>query len=118
MKILTTYRYLKLVEYTSLPLTTALLLYIVSGYGMVSNIPAIIGFNYPLSSRIHTLPLLRYLTTILVAIHSYAGLAILINRNLWKKPTIKNLLSYINLIYVTFLILIITMSEIYVILTS
>ncbi|MCS7108538.1 MAG: hypothetical protein RMH77_02865 [Sulfolobales archaeon] len=112
MKASTTYKHLKLVEYTSLPLAVLLLFYILSGYGMISNIPSIIGLNYVISSRIHTLPLLRYILTVLVIIHSYSGFTIVINRNLQKRVIIRNILSTINLAYALILGFITTLSEI------
>lgn len=74
------YRCLKLVEYTSMPLTLLLLLYVLSGYGTISPIPGVVGFTYSTSIKIHTLPLLRYLITVTTALHLYGGAVVLAHR--------------------------------------
>ncbi len=109
---MTVYKHLKLVEYTSLPLSVAILLYIISGYGTISQVPSVIGFNYVTSVKAHTLPLLRYLTTLLVAAHVYAGNVLIINRSLRNNPRLKGLLTYLNVLYATLLIAVATLSEI------
>lgn len=112
------YKYLKLVEYTSIPLTIAIFLYIMSGYGMISPIPSVIGFTYWVSNKIHTLPLLRYMTTLLVVIHAYAGITIIINRNkyLQRHAVVKNILSLINFTYAAIIVVVVTLAEIYMLL--
>lgn len=110
------YKYLKLVEYTSIPLTIAISLYIISGYGMISPIPSVIGFTYWVSYRIHTLPLLRYTTVLLIVIHAYAGITVVINRSkyLQRHIIIRKVLSLINLIYAAIVISVTTLAEIYI----
>ncbi len=112
------YKYLKLVEYTSIPLTIAIFLYVMSGYGMISPIPSIIGFTYLISREVHTLPLLRYMTTLLLVVHAYAGIAVVINRSryLQRHIVVKNALSLISLIYAAIIISITTLAEMYIVL--
>lgn len=112
MKPLTTYRYLKLVEYTSLPLAITAFLYLVSGYGMISTIPSLLGFNYVISSKVHTLPLLRYLTTLLIAAHVFTGGTVVVNRSLHKYPRLRKLMQFLNSLYTLVLVVMATLSEI------
>lgn len=79
------YRCLKLVEYTSLPLTLLILLYLLSGYGTVSLIPSAVGFTYTTSIKIHTLPLLRYLLAVITALHLYGGAVVIAHRRVRYK---------------------------------
>lgn len=112
MRPLTTYKYLKLIEYTSLPLAIAMFLYVVSGYGMISTIPSLLGFNYVVSSKVHMLPLLRYLTTLLIAAHVFAGGMVVVNRSLHKYPRLRKLMHVLNSLYMLALVMISTLSEI------
>ncbi|MEM1898874.1 MAG: hypothetical protein QXD36_07275, partial [Sulfolobales archaeon] len=108
----TMYRYLKLAEYTSLPLAITIFLYLVSGYGMISTTPSLLGFNYVTSSKIHTLPLLRYLTTLLIATHVFTGGTIIINRNLREYPKLRKVAQILNSLYTLVLVMMATLSEI------
>lgn len=106
---------LKLVEYTSIPLSVLMLFYVLSGYGMISTIPSYIGFTYSTSFKIHTLPLLRYLTTVLVALHGCCGLILMAYRRV-KSEFVRDLITYLSLAYAGLMILIATVSEITLIL--
>ncbi|MCS7104756.1 MAG: hypothetical protein NZ954_04245 [Thermofilaceae archaeon] len=74
--------YLKLVEITSIPLTVLLLIYILSGYGMVSPSLRILGFNYAFSARLHTSPWLRLSIVVLTVLHGHSGLAVLARKKI------------------------------------
>jgi hypothetical protein len=103
---------LRIVEYTSIPLSLVMSLYVLSGYGMVSPIPSLIGFTYPTSVKIHTLPLLRYVTSLLIALHGYAGIVVLANRYLWRYKVVKDLVEVLGTIYALLIIMIATLSEV------
>jgi len=81
--------YLRLVEYTSVPLTALMVLYVLTGYGMISPALRHLGLSYALSSNLHTSPALRWLLNALVVLHGYSGLAFLARKKLksgrlWK----------------------------------
>jgi len=103
---------LKIVEYTSIPISLVMFLYVLSGYGMISPVPSLIGFTYPTSVKIHTLPLLRYMTALLIALHGYAGIIVLANRRLWRYKIIKNLVEVLGTLYTSLIIVIVTLSEV------
>jgi hypothetical protein len=103
---------LRIVEYTSIPLSLAMFLYVLSGYGMISPIPSLVGFTYPTSVKIHTLPLLRYVTSLLIALHGYAGVVVLANRYLWRYKVVKDLVEVLDTIYALLIIMIATLSEV------
>ena len=103
---------LRIVEYTSIPLSLVIFLYVLSGYGMVSPIPSLIGFTYSTSAKIHTLPLLRYVTSLLIALHGYAGVVVLANRYLWRYKVVKDLVEVLGTIYALLIIMIATLSEV------
>jgi|GEM_PF-535292 len=102
---------LKIVEYSSIPLSLVMFLYILSGYGMISTVPSLIGFTYPTSVKIHTLPLLRYVASLLIALHGYAGIVVLVNRYLWKYGTARYLIDVLGLVYALLIIIIASLSE-------
>ena len=77
--------YLKLVEYTSIPLTLLMFLYVLTGYGMVSPALRHIGLSYALSANLHTSPALRWLLNATVILHGYPGLALLARRKLKRR---------------------------------
>ena len=74
--------YLRLVEYTSVPLAALMVLYILTGYGMISPALRHLGLSYALSSNLHTSPALRWLLNALVVLHGYPGLALLARKKL------------------------------------
>jgi hypothetical protein len=81
--------YLKLVEYTSIPLTALMVLYILTGYGTISPVLRHLGLSYAFSVNLHTAPMLRWLLNVLVILHGYPGLALLARKKLklgklWK----------------------------------
>ena len=85
--------YLRLVEYTSVPLTALMVLYVLTGYGTVSPALRHLGLSYALSSNLHTSPALRWLLNALVVLHGYSGLAFLARKKLksgrlWKAAEI------------------------------
>ncbi|MEO3993398.1 MAG: hypothetical protein QN229_03710 [Desulfurococcaceae archaeon TW002] len=76
-----TYFCLRLVEYTSIPLAFCIMLYLLSGYGIVSPIFRLIGLTYHVSIKLHTLPLLRFVTALLTILHLYGGVVLILNRH-------------------------------------
>ncbi|MEM3948834.1 MAG: hypothetical protein QXM76_04505 [Zestosphaera sp.] len=110
------HRCLKIVEYTSLPLTLLLLIYVLSGYGTVSPVPGVIGFTYPTSVRIHTLPLLRYLTAAIAALHLYGGAVVLAHRRV-RNAILVRVIEVVGLALALLTVALATMSEIYMILS-
>jgi len=72
--------YLRLVEATSIPLAALVALYVLTGYGMVSEALRPLGLSYAVSARIHTSRELRVLLVALAALHGYPGLALLAHR--------------------------------------
>ncbi|MCX8185252.1 MAG: hypothetical protein RMI56_01590 [Sulfolobales archaeon] len=73
-------------------------------------VTAVLGFNYRLSIYIHTHPVLRYIASVLVAIHGYGGFVLLVNRYV-RKPMLKYALFTIALAYVAILIIVPTFIE-------
>ena len=66
-----------------------MVLYILTGYGMISPALRHLGLSYALSSNLHTSPALRWLLNALVVLHGYSGLALLARKKLkpgklWK----------------------------------
>lgn len=101
---------LRLVEYTAIPLTVLMLIYVLSGYGMVSAVPSYLGLTYSVSSRLHTLPLLRYITAVLVAVHAYCGLVIVAYRRV-RSRLLRGAVVYAGLAYAILVISVATASE-------
>lgn len=110
-------RYLRLVEYSSIPLIALMTLYILSGYGMITPLFNVIGFTYPTSHKIHTLPLIRYLTSVLTAIHGYCGIIIMANRHV-RNVVLRNAIVYLALLYVAVLTSLITLAELMLLLPT
>lgn len=81
--------YLRLIEYTSIPLAVLMAVYVLTGYGAISPALNRLGLSYALSVRFHTSPVLRWLLNALVVLHGYPGLALLArkklkSRKLWR----------------------------------
>ncbi|MEM0285314.1 MAG: hypothetical protein QXZ22_08060 [Sulfolobales archaeon] len=111
MKARYAYFWLKIVEITSIPLSVLLAIFILSGYGtLFPEFMRLFGFNYRVSTYLHTHPILRYLTTVLVAIHGYGGFALLINRYS-RNPLLRSVLQALAVIYASLLVLIPTLAE-------
>ncbi|MCC6015265.1 MAG: hypothetical protein LM564_06140 [Desulfurococcaceae archaeon] len=91
------YLWLRVVEATSVPLAVLLLLYVVSGYGMIY--PGVLGLTYRTSSYLHTHPLLRYLTSILVALHGYGGSVLLSSRYLGRYRAARAVAELLGLVF-------------------
>ncbi|MEM2681081.1 MAG: hypothetical protein QXL11_00205 [Zestosphaera sp.] len=105
-----TYFCLRIVEYTSIPLTVCIIFYIVSGYGMVSPILNIVGLTYSVSAKMHTLPLLRFVTAVLAILHFYGGVMIISSRHV-KREKIRELIKLITLVTALILSSLIVLSE-------
>ncbi|MEM0345139.1 MAG: hypothetical protein QXP94_03455 [Thermofilaceae archaeon] len=69
--------YIRLVDATSVPLAVVMLLYLLSGYGMISRALQQFGFTYAFWARIHTSPILRIAAVALTVLHGYPGLVVL-----------------------------------------
>lgn len=105
-----TYLCLKLVEYTSIPLAFCIMLYLLSGYGIISPVFNLLGFTYLVSVKIHTLPLLRLVTAALTILHLYGGIIILSSRHI-KNKKIRRLTKLLTLVMILILSLLIVSSE-------
>jgi len=79
--------YLRLVEYTSIPLALLMAVYVLTGYGMISPALRPLGLSHALSANLHTSPPLRWLLNALVVLHGYPGLALLARKKL-KSPRV------------------------------
>ncbi len=106
-----TYFCLRIVEYTSIPLTLCLVLYLLSGYGMISPILSLVGLTYATSAKIHTLPLLRIAIAVLSILHFYGGALLLLNRNI-RNERMRKFIKTIVLVIALILSLLIALSEI------
>lgn len=69
-----------IVESTSIPLAVLMILFVYSGYGLVSPVMGDYGFTYYVSTRIHASRELRLLLVALTYLHGVAGLNILVYR--------------------------------------
>lgn len=101
---------LRLVEYTSIPLAFCIMLYILSGYGIISPIFSLVGLTYHVSVRIHTLPLLRFVTAVLTILHTYGGVVLILSRHL-KNEKIKELIKLFTLVVLLVFLFLIVLSE-------
>ncbi len=110
------HRSLKLVEYTAIPLSLTLSLYVLSGYGMISPTLNLLGFTYVTSTKIHTLPLLRYLTSVLVAVHLYCGVVVLTHRRV-KNARLRGVLKALGLVLAFLIAAFATTSEVIMLLS-
>ena len=72
--------YIVLVEVTSLPLAILIAMYILTGYGLISEAMRPLGLTRALSASLHTSPVLRVLLVALTALHGYTGLVVLAYR--------------------------------------
>lgn len=108
-----TYICLKLIEYTSIPLAICIMLYILSGYGMVSPIFGALGFTYRVSVTIHTLPLLRFATAVLSILHLYGGIVVLANRYIrdWR---VREPIKLLTLAALSIILILVVLSEIWI----
>ncbi len=94
------YLWLRVVELTSIPLAVFLLLYVFSGYGMLyPSFFRLLGLTYRTLTYLHTHPLLRYLTAILVALHGYGGVVILSNRYLGRYGVVRAIAEVLGLAF-------------------
>jgi len=107
------YLWLRVVELTSIPLAVLLLLYVVSGYGMLyPEFFRPLGLTYKVSTYLHTHPLLRYLTAVLVALHGYGGLVVLSSRYLGRYRVIRAVAEVLGLAFAVAVVAISTAVEI------
>ena len=93
------YLWLKVVESTSIPLAVFLLLCVVSGYGMLY--PGFfrpLGLTYRTFVYLHTHPLVRYLVTVLAALHGYGGVVVLSSRYLRKYGVLRVVVEVLALL--------------------
>ncbi|MCS7099713.1 MAG: hypothetical protein RMH84_01025 [Sulfolobales archaeon] len=105
------YTWLRIVEVTAIPISALLALYVLSGYGMVSpGVTSVLGFTYRFSTYVHSHPVLRYLTTVLVAAHGCGGFMLLVSRYV-RKPILKHALSAAALVYAVVLLTVSTLVE-------
>ncbi|MGC8975783.1 MAG: hypothetical protein ACP5KB_06285 [Thermoprotei archaeon] len=111
-----TYFCLRLVEYTSIPLTLCSILYLLSGYGIISPVFSLVGLTYTISVKIHTLPLLRLVTVILAILHLYGGVVVISSRHVrsWKR---RRLIKSFTLAMVSMFLFLIALSELKMLLT-
>ncbi|MEM1662338.1 MAG: hypothetical protein QXP72_02320 [Desulfurococcaceae archaeon] len=70
--------YYLILESTSIPLAVVLILFILSGYGLITTTMEIFGFDYRVSSIIHTSRVFRILLIILTYLHMFSGFEIMI----------------------------------------
>lgn len=116
MRARSVYLWLKVVEATSIPLAILMSLYILSGYGLT--LPGLfrhLGFTYRTSLYIHTHPLLRYLTTVATALHTFGGVVILVRRYI-KRSTLALVIEIIVAGYLILVVSLATLAELYLIL--
>lgn len=105
-----TYLCLRLVEYTSIPLTICIMLYLLSGYGIMSPIFDLVGLTYAVSVKIHTLPLLRVVTVVLAMLHSYGGIVLISSRHV-RSEKMRGLIKSLTLVTILALSFLIILSE-------
>lgn len=72
--------YFVIVELTSIPLAVLMLLFIYSGYGLISTTMENYGFSYNVSVRIHTSRTLRLMLIALTYLHGVSGFNIMVYR--------------------------------------
>lgn len=93
------YLWLRIVEVTAIPISVFLFLYVLSGYGLViPKLTKFLGFDYRVSTYVHNQPLLRYVTTVTLALHCYGGFMLMINRYV-KSPALRSVLRVFGLLY-------------------
>lgn len=69
--------YIRLVDATSIPIAVVMLLYLLSGYGIISSVLRAPGIDHIFWARIHSSPILRIFTVALAVLHGYCGLVVL-----------------------------------------
>ncbi len=105
------YLWLRIAELTAVPLTVFMAVYVLSGYGMlVPRLTALVGLSRAVSTYLHTHPLLRYATAVMVAIHGCCGLALLANRYARSRP-LKLIIHALALTYALMLLTLSTAAE-------
>lgn len=108
------YLWLRIVEFTAIPLIIFMALYMLSGYGMLyPQLTRLIGFSYRLSVYIHTSPILRYLISLFVALHGCGGIVLLARRYV-SNAALRNVIQVLGIAYAAVVIAIPTIVEILV----
>jgi len=93
------YLWLRVVEFTSIPLAVFFLLYVVSGYGMLyPELFRPLGLTYRAFAYLHMHPLLRYLTTVFAVLHGYGGVVVLSSRYLGKYGVLRAVVEVLALL--------------------
>lgn len=107
------YFWLKLVEATAVPLSVFLAIFVLSGYGMVlPSLMRFIGFSYRVSVYLHSHPLLRYATVVLISLHGYGGFVLLANRYV-RNSVFRKVLQALGLAYSLLLLFTSTVAELF-----
>ncbi len=90
-----TYIALRITELTSIPLFALLVLYIVSGYGILNPlvVEVLTGLSYTEALRLHTSPVIRVAFIATAITHTYAGFIVLINRRVGKYVKLSTILT-------------------------
>ncbi len=105
----------RLIEITSIPLLIISLLYLTTGYGMISGIFGrifqLIGLSYSDILSLHTDPYIRILLVILGSVHGVSGTVVFISKYV-RNNIIKEILVAMVLFILVFLIGLIILSEI------
>lgn len=119
MRARSVYLWLKVVEATSIPLAVLMSLYILSAYGLIlPELSGYLGLTYRTSQYIHTHPLLRYLTTILAALHTFGGVMILVRRYIRRDIILAIIIEAVVAGYLVLIVSLATTIELYLILRS
>jgi len=89
----------KVVEWAKILIAVFLLLCVVSGYGMLyPTFFGPLGLTYRTFAYIHTHPLVRYLVTVLAALHGYGGVVVLSSRYLRKYGVLRIVVEVLALL--------------------
>ena len=105
------YLWLRVVELTSIPLAAFMALYVISGYGMLApRLTRVLGLGYRVSAYLHTNPTLRYLTSLLAALHGCGGV-VLLARRYARDPRLRWALELLGVAYAAALVAISTAVE-------
>jgi len=92
--------YLRLVEYTAIPLYIGLYLMLISGYGMVTPRAAWLTLGLMdrhISTILHVLSPLSYVVGVLAALHAIGGFGVLILRRV-RRTRVAAMLEALNLL--------------------
>ncbi len=104
----------RLVEITSIPLLILSLLYILTGYGMISGtmqrILLLIGLSYSDIINLHTDPHIRQLLVIIGSIHGLSGTILFISKYI-RRVFIQDLLILLTLTIFMIVISLVVLSE-------